>query len=81
MLNLLEWKRDELIDNRLGALELLPFECKQGLLAVKRAECCSVGVKCVVIVLNELTANGIELRVHFNNKDNYDEKYRDEVNK
>lgn len=64
VLDLLEGKRHELVNDGSGALELLALESQQGLLAVQRTKGGSVSIESVVVVLDELTTDAIELGIH-----------------
>ncbi len=64
MLNLLERKRNQLIDDVLSSLELLTLKSKERLLTVKGTKGGAIGVESIVVMLNELTTDCIKLGVH-----------------
>jgi len=57
VLNLLERKRNQLIDDVLSSLELLTLKSKERLLTVKGTKGGAIGVESIVVMLNELTTD------------------------
>ena len=64
VLDLLERKSDQLVDDVLSSLELLTLEGEERLFTVKGAKGRTIGVESIVVMLNELTTDRIELGVH-----------------
>lgn len=64
VLDLLEWKSYQLVDDVLGSLELFTLESEERLLTVKRTESGAVGVESIVVMLDELATDRVELGVH-----------------
>jgi len=64
VLDLLEWKGHQLVDDVLGSLELFTLESEERLLTVKRTESGAVGVESIVVMLDELATDRVELGVH-----------------
>ena len=64
VLDLLEWKSYQLVDDVLGSLELFTLESEERLLTVKRTESGAVGVESIVVKLDELATDRVELGVH-----------------